>query len=388
MAGAGEEPGGVEDPAVAVELVLVGGAVADADRAAVGVAGPAVEFPFRRRVAAVEGEQDGEAGPVQAAGVEQPGEEVAGFVVFADAEERADADAGVAGPGVAVVPVAGPAGVFRERGCRCRDRRARGGVGQQPQGEQAAGHRVAVREVAVDVGTPGLPAVFVGRQCRPGRVGVDVDQRFAVGDTQRQGDGLTGRDTQPHRSSGLEAERRRCAQRECGGRPAAHEVVAAVLDARRPVVFAEAGIELDHGVNRAIGGGEPAHQQAGRQQPTGDVGDHPLGQGEPSARRVPGCLEGGGVGSVAAGDDRGRSGWPHAEGARRRPADQAAEHRLAVEAGNAQPVDGAVGADKCCGTGVTEQPVVLDGPVRLAGAGKHLAHVSGPRAACRGRRRR
>jgi hypothetical protein len=40
--------------------------------------------------------------------VEQPGVEVAGFVVFADAEERADADAGVAGPGVAVVPVADP----------------------------------------------------------------------------------------------------------------------------------------------------------------------------------------------------------------------------------------------------------------------------------------
>jgi hypothetical protein len=72
LAGAGEQPGGVEDPAVAVELVLVVGAVADADRAAVGVAGPAVQFPFRGWVAAMEGEQDGEAGPVQAAGVEQP----------------------------------------------------------------------------------------------------------------------------------------------------------------------------------------------------------------------------------------------------------------------------------------------------------------------------
>jgi hypothetical protein len=159
-------------------------------------------------VAAVEGEQDGQAGPVQAAGVEQPGVEVAGLVVFADAEEGADADAGVAGPGIAVIPVADPAGVFGERGCRGRDRRARWGVGQQPQGEQAAGHRVAVREVAVDVGTPGLPGLFVGRQCRPGRVGVDIDQRFPVGDTQREGDGPTGRDPQPDRSSGLEAERR------------------------------------------------------------------------------------------------------------------------------------------------------------------------------------
>src|SRR5829696_7784521 len=110
MAGAAEEPGGVQHPAVAVELVLVGGAVADPDRAAVGIAGPAVQLPFRGGAAAVEGEQDGQAGPVQAAGVQQPGVEVAGFAVLADAEERADADAGVAGPGVAVVPIADPAG--------------------------------------------------------------------------------------------------------------------------------------------------------------------------------------------------------------------------------------------------------------------------------------
>ncbi len=42
--------------------------------------------------------------------MQQPGEEVAGLVAFADAEERADADAGITGPGVAVVPVADPAG--------------------------------------------------------------------------------------------------------------------------------------------------------------------------------------------------------------------------------------------------------------------------------------
>ena len=36
--------------------------------------------------------------------------------------------------------------------------------------------------------------MFVGLECRPGRVGVDVDQRFAVGDAEHEGDGLTGRD--------------------------------------------------------------------------------------------------------------------------------------------------------------------------------------------------
>ena len=55
VAGLDEHPGGVEDPAVAVELVLVGGAVADPDRHAVGVAGPAVELAFGGVRAAVAG---------------------------------------------------------------------------------------------------------------------------------------------------------------------------------------------------------------------------------------------------------------------------------------------------------------------------------------------
>src|SRR4029450_8863213 len=141
LAGTGEEPGGVQDPAVAVELVLVGGAVTDTDRAAVAAAGPAVKYPFGGWVAAVEGEQDGEAGPVQAAGVEQPGEEVAGFGVVADAEEGADADAGVARPGVAVVPVADPAGVLGERGGRRRGGGAGGSAARRarPRGSRSTG---------------------------------------------------------------------------------------------------------------------------------------------------------------------------------------------------------------------------------------------------------
>ena len=323
--------------------------------------------------------------------MEQPGVEVAGFGVLADAEKGADADAGVAGPGIAVVPVADPAGVFGERGCRCRDRRARRGVGQQPQGEQAAGHRVAVREVAVDVGTPGLPAVFVGLQCRPGRVGVDVGQRFAVGDAEREGDGLTRRDPQHHRSSGLEAERRRCAQRERGGRPAAHDDVAAVLDARRPVVFAEAGIELDHGVNRAAGGGESAHQQAGRQQPAADVGDHPLGQGELPARRVPGCLKGGGVGSVAAGDDRGRSGLApcgRCPPPARRPGGRTRVGRRSGGRTASRWRRRSRQVPRCGCHRAARSPRWAGRAGSLAGGREQLAHVSGPRAACRGRRRR
>jgi hypothetical protein len=45
----------------------------------------------------VQGEQRRQAGPLQPAGVQQPGGEPAGLVEFADAKERGDADAGVTG---------------------------------------------------------------------------------------------------------------------------------------------------------------------------------------------------------------------------------------------------------------------------------------------------
>src|SRR4029450_12585294 len=72
VAGVGEEPGGVDYPAVAVELVLAGRAGADPDGSAAGVAGPAVELGFWWTGPSVEGEQDGEAGSVQTAGVQEP----------------------------------------------------------------------------------------------------------------------------------------------------------------------------------------------------------------------------------------------------------------------------------------------------------------------------
>ena len=54
VAGVREEPCGVDDPAVTVELVLGVGPVADPYRNAVGVAGPAGQFLFGTGMAAVE----------------------------------------------------------------------------------------------------------------------------------------------------------------------------------------------------------------------------------------------------------------------------------------------------------------------------------------------
>ena len=91
-----------------------------------------------------------------------------------------------------------------------------------------------------------------------------------------------------------------------------------------------------------------------------DLGHHSFGQRQPPIFGLPGRLEGGGVGTVVARDDGSGVGRGETEAARGRSADQATEDRLPVEAGDAQPVDGAVGADERRGSGVSEQPVVLD----------------------------
>ena len=202
MSGLDEQPGGVEDPSVAVELVLVGGAVADPHGLAVGVARPAFERVLAAGAASVEGEQHRKPRPVEPAGVEQPGQEPAGLVDLAHAEERGDADAGVAGPGEAVVPVAAPTDVFGQRGGRRRDRRTRRRVGQQPQREQAADRQVTVGQSVVDVVTPAAPPLLVGFERDPCGIGVDVDEWLALGDREDDSEGSAGRDDDGRRFAG------------------------------------------------------------------------------------------------------------------------------------------------------------------------------------------
>ena len=169
VSGMGEEPRGVEDPAVTVELVLVGGAVALPDRDAVGVAWPVLQLALWCWVLSVQGQQNRQAWTIEARGAEQPGQEGPGLLMFADAQEGSDADAGVARPGVAVVPVPNSAEDLWQRGGGGGNRRPRRRVGQQAQGQQAANHRVALGNRRVDVATPGPPAQFVAVGARPRR---------------------------------------------------------------------------------------------------------------------------------------------------------------------------------------------------------------------------
>ena len=103
-----------------------------------------------RGVLAVQREQDGKPRPVEPARVQQPREELVGFVLLADAEKCADADARVAGPREAIVPVADAAEHFGQRGRWRRDGCAGRRVGEQPQREQAPHDCIAEWDVRVD----------------------------------------------------------------------------------------------------------------------------------------------------------------------------------------------------------------------------------------------
>jgi len=73
----------------------------------------------------VQGEQHRKPGPLEAAGMQKPGQEAPSLADVPKAEEGSYADAGVAGPGEAVVSVADPAQVLGERLGGCGDRGAR-----------------------------------------------------------------------------------------------------------------------------------------------------------------------------------------------------------------------------------------------------------------------
>ena len=143
----------------------------------------------------------------------------------------------------------------------------------------------------------------------------------------------------------------------------------------------ESRVEGDDGLDRAVGGGESAHQHGGGEQAPADLGHHALGEGQPTGVGLPGRLEGGGVGAVAASHYLGGVCGGKSEASRGRSADQLAEYRLTVEARDAQPVDRTVGADQRGRAGVAEQSVVLDrGPHRGAGL---IARRGGDPGRCR-----
>jgi hypothetical protein len=146
-------------------------------------------------------------------------------------------------------------------------------------------------------------------------------------------------DREGRRHTGLDGRPGIAAQRHRQRAPLAHEILAAASAARPAVFLPAAGIELDDSVDRSTFCGQPAYEDRRRQQPSGYLGHHRLGQGQLAAGSAPGGLQRGGVGTVLALDNSGGGGWSQPESARGRPADKSSEDRIAVETRHAQPIE-------------------------------------------------
>jgi hypothetical protein len=109
---------GAEQLAVDVELPLPPRAVADPDRAAVPPPGQVRQFPFGQVPLATDAEHDLQVRPVLqlgGGGVGKEGEELASLVRAGCHPQSPHGEAGIADPGVAVVPVALAADGLRQR---------------------------------------------------------------------------------------------------------------------------------------------------------------------------------------------------------------------------------------------------------------------------------
>ena len=118
---------GVHQLAVDVELQLIGGAVADAYRSRAHIPRQVIQRVLFEVVATVDAVHDfqGAVFFTLRAPCFQPFHETPGFFGEADSEQSVDTERCVADPGVAVVPVAHAAEVFRQ---------ARGGSGYECSG--------------------------------------------------------------------------------------------------------------------------------------------------------------------------------------------------------------------------------------------------------------
>ena len=150
----------VEQLAVDVELGLAPGAVADPDRGGVAPAAQVRQLALGEVVLAADPVHDLQRALARAsagrAGHER--DEVLGLVRARADVQRLERQAGVADPGVAVVPVALAADRLGQRGGRRGDDRAGRAVREALEHARAEAHELAVRAlVDVVLGLPGAP---------------------------------------------------------------------------------------------------------------------------------------------------------------------------------------------------------------------------------------
>ena len=305
---------------------------------------------------AVDGVHDLEVVGVAGDRAQEPVPPEARLVGVARVDERLDGQGGVAQPAVAVVPVPLAAEVLGQR------RRGRGDdaagllVGHQSQGEQGAPYDVRVRHVVV---APRRPRALVGDGLLDGRVSAGGSALVGRDPGHRERQLVAGATSNSSRwrfscATGKPgaAEHELVGTGDCGDDLLAADVAAAHPRADRAVVHPHDPL-VPH-PDRAAHPGEPADH-------VGPVvaGGHQVEEGDLAVLGGERRLEGGGVVDVAPRDvvlaRRLELPVPVAV-----VAEQPGEARGGVEAGQAEPVDGAVLADQCGGVPVADQGVVLD----------------------------
>lgn len=308
--------------------------------------------------------------------MQQPEHEGPGLLGLLGGEERRDAERGVARPGEAVVPVACPTDELGQRRRGCGHGRTRGGVGEQPQGDEAAGDDVPVLRWDVQAGRPRGPALLVVVRDGRGPVGRDDDQGTPARRGQRDGELRPRRDRRLDGSVGDHRDAVRgdghrqvpVLDDECAG-------AAGGAGGRMPAV-SEPGRQLDDDVNRSAPAHQASDEQRAGQESARDVTDKAVGELQFRAVESPGGDQRGRAWPVAPVHGANGLGGPDPEVAAVRAGYETTEERRVVEARDAPPVDRPVRGHEGGAAGVSDEPMVPDrhpAAAALADAG-HRCH--------------
>lgn len=359
-------PGGMQGDhhlAHHVRLILQGGPVADPHRTGPTVTRQVGQLPLGQVTLARHPVHDLHLGRVAGDRAQQPVAPVLDHPQKAVRDQGLQSQRRVAQPHVAVVPVAEATEVLRQRRGRRRDDAAGVAVRQRPQHEQRAHQHFTVHVVGVDPIGPGLPPVQgafafdAPVECERGPVvgrvpGQGELAHLPRADPERAGMGMIGRSQRSSPDDHGVGTRHR---RQRVGR------VVAVHPRHGPGVV-EAQPKLVTELDRAAHPDDAAdHVNPAHHVEVVLVDGHEVVHlGLASVRGLPAGDQHERVAVVAAHRARSGVGRTQLPTALLVAAEQRAEHRAGVVAGQAEPVDRPVARHQRRGAAIAQQRIVLD----------------------------
>lgn len=342
-----------------VELQLVRGAVADAHRLRVLIAGQPVELHLGQPALARDPVHDlnllGRSGHHAA----EPRAPRTRFVVVAAAHQREQRDRRVAQPAVAVVPVAVAADLLGQRRGGRGDDPAGRLVGERLQRDQRTAHGGRIATAHLAAARPFEPVVLGAREHRQ-RIARGRQPQMRGRIAERERHALVGADREfRERMQVLAGERHGRAQHDrVGAGDRLHPVFARELrDPRDREAVVEAQHEFHPHLHRAAPADDDAHELG-----PAVAGRHEVDDGHGAVRAFVIGFENQRVAAIAACRMRNRD----VGGRRDQPAtvlgcaDERREAGARVEPGPAQPVDGAVFCDQRGRVAVADEGIVFD----------------------------